>query len=105
MTPCIPYGWQQKGEQVRLVPRDAKRLNVFSFLALDNRLISYSTEENINGEFVCNCIEDFIKIIDKPTGIVLENASFHRCELVYSSILKWQKQNLFVFSCPHIVHI
>lgn len=100
MTPCIPYGWQQKGEQVRLVPRDAKRLNVLGFLALDNRLTSYCTEENINAEFVCNCINDFITTLDKPTVIVLDNAPFHRCQLLYSFIEQWQQKQVYVFFLP-----
>ena len=109
MTPCVPYGWQQKGEQVRLVPRDAKRLNVLGFLALDNRLTSYCTEENVNGEFVCKCINDFIQTLDKPTVIVLDNAPFHRCELLYAQIEAWQQQDVYIFFLltysPHLNRI
>lgn len=100
MTPCVPYGWQQKGEQVRLVPKDAKKLNVLGFMALDNRLISYCTEENINGEFVCKSIDDFIQTTSQPTVIVIDNAPFHRCELLYSKILEWQQQDIYIFFLP-----
>lgn len=100
MTPCVPYGWQLKGEQVRLVPRDARKLNVLGFLDLNNRLTSYCTEENINGNYVCKCIDDFVQRINKPTVIVLDNAPYHRCEILYSKILKWQKRNVYIFFLP-----
>lgn len=100
LTPCIPYGWQMKGQQVKLVPKDSKRLSVFGLMSLDNRLAAYPTEETTNGTFIVQCIEEFIKTIDKPTVIVLDNAPIHRCQAVYQRIEQWQEQGLYIFFLP-----
>lgn len=100
LTPSIPYGWQMVGQTVGLVPRDSKRLSIFALMALDNRLAAYPTEETTTGEFVVKCIEDFIKTIDKPTVIILDNAPIHRCEAVYERIVDWQNRDLYIFFLP-----
>lgn len=89
-----------KGQQIKLVPRDSKRLSVLGFMSLDNRLAAYPTEDTITGNFVVQCIENFIKTIDKPTVIVLDNAPIHRCQVVYERLEQWQEQDLYVFFLP-----
>jgi transposase len=100
MTPCIPYGWQEKGKQIGLVPRDSKRLNVLGFLNLDNRIYAYPTEDTINGDFVCKAIDDLSEKMDKTTVIVLDNAPIHRCQKFYDNIEKWQEKGVFIFFLP-----
>ena len=89
-----------KGQQIKLVPRDSKRLSILGLLSLDNRLAAYPTEKTTTGNFVVKCIEDFIKTMDKPTVVVLDNAPIHRCQAVYERIEQWQQQNLYVFFLP-----
>lgn len=69
------------GETIGLVPRDSNRLSVFALMALDNRLATYSTEQTTTGEFVVQCIEDFIQTLDKPTVVVLDHAAPFRFTL------------------------
>lgn len=73
---------------------------MFGFLAPDNRLYTYSTEENINGEFVVKCIDNFVEKMDKPTVIVLDNAPVHRCDILYERINEWQEKDLYIFFLP-----
>jgi hypothetical protein len=35
-TPCVPYGWQKRGETRCLPTAHSKRLNVLGFMSLDN---------------------------------------------------------------------
>lgn len=100
LTPSVPYGWQMIGQQIKLVPRDSKRLSVFALMSLDNHLAAYPTQDTTSGEFVVQCIEDFIKTIDNPTVIVLDNAPIHRCKVLYERIEQWQEQDLFIFFLP-----
>jgi len=75
LTPAIPYGWQMKGHQIKLVPKESKRLSVFGVMSLDNHLAAYPTEKATTGDFVVQCMDDFSKTIDKPTVVVLDNAA------------------------------
>lgn len=100
LTPTIPYGWQMKRQQIKLVPRDSKRLSVFGLMSLDNRFAAYPTEATTTGEFIVQCMDDFIKTIDKPTVVVLDNAPIHRCQVVYEQIEQWQAQDLYIFFLP-----
>jgi hypothetical protein len=39
MQPYVPYGWQRKGNPLRIMCRTkSKRLNLFGLMSLDNRL-------------------------------------------------------------------
>lgn len=40
LTPSISYHWQQKNENVKIVPRHHKRINVFGIMSQDNDLLS-----------------------------------------------------------------
>ena len=100
LKPNVPYGWQQIGKQVCLLPRASKRLSVLGFLSPNNRLYAYPTESTVNAAFVIKSIEDLIEKFDKPTVIILDNAPIHRCGALYDKLDEWQKKNVYIFFLP-----
>lgn len=100
LTPYIPYAWQEKGKQIRIFPRKGKTLKVLGFMALDNRLKFYTTEESINGEFVVDCLNQLSYEIEELTVIIMDNAPTHRCHLLYDQISQWEKRGLYIFYLP-----
>ena len=109
LVPNLPYGWQAKGEYVRMLPRKTKNLSIFGLLGTNNRLVSYSTEERTNAAFIIQCLDDFIKKIDKPTVVIMDNAPIHRAKIMMEKRKEWEKKNLFLFFlpkyCPHLNRI
>lgn len=101
MQPYLPYGWQKKGQQVRIFTRNNhKRLNLLGFISADLRLSVYQNEKSINSGFFIEAVEDYIQRIDKPTVLVLDNSPIHRSKAVYYKLQQWQNQNLYVFFLP-----
>ncbi len=109
LVPNIPYGWQAKGEYVRMLPRKGKSLSVFGLLGTDNRLVSYPTEQRTNAQFIITCLDDFIKKIDKPSVIIMDNAPIHRAKVMMKKRQEWEEKGLFIFFlpkyCPHLNRI
>lgn len=82
--PDILYGWQLKGKKIKLVSRNSKRLSIFGLMSSNNRLAAYPTETTTTREFIVQCMDDFMKTINKPT--VVDNAPIYRCQAVYERI-------------------
>lgn len=100
LTPCIPYGWQAKGEYIRMTPQRSQTTNVFGLLSRDNSFEAYTTEQSINAEAVIVFVDDFAKRITQPTVIVLDNSPVHRSEAFESNIPRWQEEDLYIFFLP-----
>ena len=79
MNPCLPYGWQAKGETIGIVPQGNRKINVFGIFSADNFGFTKFSDRNINADFVVSAIEDFAQnlSVDKPTVLVLDNAAMH----------------------------
>jgi len=64
------------------------------------------TTENIDTEFVLECLEQFSFEIRKTTFIVLDNARIHKAKAIKERIHYWQKRGLYLFFlppyCPHL---
>ena len=109
LVPNLPYGWQPKGEYIRMLPRKGKNLSIFGLLSTDNRLISYPTEQNTNADFIIKCLDNFKTKIKKPTVIIMDNAPIHRAKKMMAKRKEWEKENLFIFFlpkyCPHLNRI
>jgi len=109
LVPNLPYGWQAKGEYKRLLPRKGKNLSVFALLSTDNRLVSYPTEQTTNAAFIIECLEHFIKKINKPTVVIMDNAPIHRAKVMMAKRKEWEAKGLFIFFlpkyCPHLNRI
>lgn len=100
LTPCLPYGWQPKGEYVRICPQKSKRLNVFGLLAKDNDLQVYSTNGTISSDLMITFLDDFAQQIKQKTVVVLDNAPIHHSDEFQEQITIWEEQDLYIFFLP-----
>lgn len=109
LVPNLPYGWQAKGKYVRMLPRKGKNLSIFGLLSTDNRLVCYPTEQTTNAAFIIQCLDDFVKKINKPTVIIMDNAPIHRAKIMMDKRKEWEAKGLFIFFlpkyCPHLNRI
>jgi len=79
LEPCIPYGWQFPGEEVFMPTQKGNGLNCFALLKRNNECLIETTQENINGQFILERLEDLSTKLKKMTVIVLDNARIHTC--------------------------
>ena len=102
MNPCLPYGWQAKGETVGIVPQGNRKTNVFGIFDSDNRCFTNYAAHNINSQFVVESIERFCRQLspEKPTVLVLDNAAMHHSRLFQANLDTWQKRGLYIFYLP-----
>lgn len=109
LVPNLPYGWQAKGQYVRMLPRKGKNLSIFGLLSTDNRLICYPTESTTNADFIIQCLDDFLTKINKPTVVIMDNAPIHKAKILLNKRKEWEAKNLFIFFlpkyCPHLNRI
>ncbi|NJR16497.1 MAG: IS630 family transposase [Calothrix sp. CSU_2_0] len=96
----VPYAWQEKGDEVVVECERSQRLNVFGFLNRKNDLETYLFECNINSDVVIACIDDFSKKQDKPTVLVIDNASIHTSNKFLNKQKEWSDKNLRIFFLP-----
>lgn len=100
LNPCLPYGWQPKGEYVRICPKKSKRLNVFGLLSKDNHLQVYSTNGTVSSDLMIAFLDDFAKQIKQKTVVVLDNAPIHHSDEFQEQIAIWKEQDLHIFFLP-----
>jgi len=100
LVPNLPYGWQPKGEYIRMVPRKGKNMSICGLLGTNNRLVSYPTEENTNAAFIIRCLDDFVTKIEKLTVIIMDNAPIHRAKAMMEKRREWEDKGLFIFFLP-----
>ena len=97
LIPCVPYCWQEIGEQVSIKSERSKRLNVLGFFNRENELESYIFEGSITSNVVVACIDDFCNNIQKETVLVMERASIHDCAVVREREEEWKQKGLTIF--------
>lgn len=103
LSPQVPYGWQPVGEQVAIGVQRTHVTNILGFLnPITQTLFPYATakNQNVDSDFVIQCIDDFVSRCKKPTVIVLDNATFHTSEKFREKRKAWERQDLFVFYLP-----
>jgi len=99
LVPCVPYGWLPIGEQVELTTQKATVMKLLGLVNLDNRFYGFPTKGKIDALYIINAFDQLIERLDKPTVLVLDNASFHR-KAVELKRKEWEEKNLFIFFLP-----
>lgn len=103
LTPNIPYGWQKIGEQLSFTTQRKQVQNTFGLLNVQNKALhTYSTKEkqNVDTDFICQSINDFVSKIRKPTVVILDNAPWHTSDKFIKSINLWNQKDLYIFHLP-----
>jgi len=102
MNPCLPYGWQAKGETVSIFPQSNRKLNVFGIFDINNKCYVSFSDQNINSGFVIKSIEEFCHNLspDKPSVLVMDNAAMHHSRLFQEKLATWQEKGLYIFYLP-----
>jgi transposase len=98
--PNVPYGWQFRDEKVYMPSDKGVGINLFGLLSRNNRLIFEMTTERITGDFVIGQLEKLLDNLEKPTVVVLDNASAHRNKKMSERIPHWEARGLYIFYLP-----
>jgi transposase len=101
-TPCVPYGWQEKGKELSIPSQKGQRCNVFGLMTRRNKLIASITAESIKSTFVIEQIDKlcYDKTRKTKTVVVLDNARIHHTIAIKQKIEEWKEQDLEIFYLP-----
>lgn len=102
LQPCVPYLWQKKGQTAGLASQaHSKRLSVLGFLHRQTgSLHRFSFNERLTAQHLIDSVEDLLSRLDKPTVLVLDNASIHRAKVVQQKRAQWKKRGLRLLFLP-----
>ena len=100
LEPCVPYAWQPINETIEVPSSKSKRLNVLGFVDRDCQFNSFVFEGTITSAVVIACFDWFAEQIEKPTTIIIDNASIHTSDEFDSHIEGWEKKDLKVYRLP-----
>lgn len=100
LVPNVPYAWQFSDERAAMPSSVGKGLNCFALLARDNRAVVKTTAQNIGAEFIFEQFEQLSLAVQKPTVVVLDNASTHRARVIKERSEVWQRRGLYLFYLP-----
>ena len=100
LVPPIPYAWQLIGETLGIPSQRSASLNVLGFMHRLGTLESYVSEQSITSDVVAACIEAFFPTVDKPTVIVMDQASIHTGQMVWERQDEWTQRGLYLFELP-----
>jgi transposase len=100
LVPPIPYAWQPVGQPMGLPSKKSDRLNVLGFMHRQGGLESYVSEQSVTSEVVVACLEAFFPAVDKPTVIVMDQASVHVGQRVTENRDEWAQRGLYLFELP-----
>lgn len=101
-TPCVPYGWQEKGVNLTIPSQRGRRCNVFGIMSSDNELYASKTEKSINSVFVIDAINKFTDCDKRAprSVIVFDNAKIHHSATFVDKIPEWQEKGVEIFYLP-----
>ena len=100
LEPCIPYGWQFKGEEVFMPSGKGKSLNLFELISRSNKLLFKTTKGKINSAFIFEQLELLSLAIHRATVVVLDNARVHTSKKLQERRHIWERRGLFIFYLP-----
>ncbi len=100
LEPCIPYAWQPINETIEVPSSKSKRLNVLGFVNRDCKFNSFVFEDTITSAVVIACFDWFADQTEKPTTIVIDNASIHTSDEFNDNIERWKEKGLTIYRLP-----
>jgi transposase len=100
MNPNVPYGWQEIGNSIKIVPTKETPINIFGLLSRQGQLEAYECEGSMTSAAIIAFIDDFLATRTQRTAIVLDNAPIHKSYEFQEAIKRWAQQDLFIFFLP-----
>lgn len=94
LVPAMAYAWQPRGATIALPASRSKRLNVLGFMNRASEVHSYVFEGTLDTAVVIACFDEFAKTREKPTVVVLDNASLHTSEAFEANRERWHATGL-----------
>lgn len=100
MNPNVPYGWQEKGNYIKIVPSKETPINVFGLLSQQGALEAYECKGSMTSLAMIAFLDDFLKTRTQRTAVVLDNAPIHKSYEFLEAIKRWEKEELYIFFLP-----
>ena len=100
LEPCVPYAWQFVNTTIEVPSSKSKRLNVLGFVNRDCKFDSFVFEGTITSAVVVECFNWYANKIEKPTTLVIDNASIHTSDEFNSNIKDWEEKGLTIYRLP-----
>jgi transposase len=101
LVPTVPYGWQPEGERLEIPSQKSGQVSVLGFLSYGGDLVPYVTDGIVDADIVVACMDDFsTKIGERPSLVVIDNASPHTSAKFKSRIETWESRGLFHYFLP-----
>ena len=66
----------------------------------NNHLETYISSQSINSDVVSACIDAFFPTVDKPTVIVVDQASIHKSDAIFQNREEWFERGITIFELP-----
>jgi len=74
--------------------------NLFGLLSRQGALKVYSTPQNINSNFIIECVDEVAASIRRATVLVFDNAPWHTAQNVLDKRAEWEEKGLFIVYLP-----
>ena len=101
----VPYAWQRRGQPPVELPavRGTGGHSVLGFWqahAPDQPLHAYVREGALTADLFVLAVNDFLDSVDRPTVLVLDNASIHKAHTVRACHAAWAARGLTLLFLP-----
>ncbi len=96
----LPYLWSEINNTATVKTLTCKRINVLGFLSKKGILKSFIAEGRVNSDKVIEVFDEFIETLDKPTVVILDNASFHKSKKFKENLPRWSNKGLSLLYLP-----
>lgn len=100
LTPYIPYGWQEKNEQIVIKSRTGKRINIIGLMNRKNQVCYEILKDTVESQDVINFLDKFSKSLLQKTVVVLDQSSIHTSDSFLKKLEEWKAKNLEIFWLP-----
>lgn len=100
LVPYIPYAWQEKKQQTTIKSSKSKRINVLGLMNINLELYYEIISEKVDSQIVINFFDKFSDSLEKPTVVIMDQASIHTSDAVIKQLPQWKQKNLEIFWLP-----
>ena len=100
ITSNLPYLWSEINNTATVKTLSSKRINVLGFLSKKGKLKSFIADGRVDSDKVIEVFDEFVETLDKPTVVVLDNASFHKSKKFKANLARWSNKGLNLLYLP-----